>query len=318
MGQRPDLDLSDILPAYQEFISGRGTSTAGVNRIRATPEGDVWEPQEVGDESAIPDWLYSDWFGDDSTPRRVGNGPATCSTSQVVALRRPLFAWDVNGWYRTIGVPFPYVNATQGVLSRSYVASGGQRSARATYYLKRLLDRAVRPLYDAMPLGHQFLDDEYVQEALKAAASAEAGRRSADGFYTKPESVMDEWGYKIEESDDTGVDSQKKAVLNGAAPEGDSHFEPIEWVYSYWLWRTRARLVDSAPLEQWQTLLVSSLARRKQQVNLAVGRSGKSDHPYTVGKFDGVWVVFLHEDQQPTQDLADRAANALMLQLATD
>lgn len=310
MGARPDLDLSDILPAYQQFITGRGTSTAGVNRIRATPEGDVWEPQEVGDEGAIPDHLYVQWFDSDD-PRRVGNGPRTCSTSQEVAQHGLPFAWDVNGWYRSIGVPFPYINATQGVLSRSYVASGGQNSHRATYYLRRLLDRDVRPLYDAMPLGHQFLDDDFVQEALKAKAAAEAARRSKDGFYTKPEAVMDEWGYKIEENDETGVDNQVKKVLDRVAPEEDS-FEPIEWVYAYWLWQTRKYIADAAPLEQWQGLLVSALAQRQQRVQIAVGRSGKSEHPYTVGKFDGVWVVFLHEDQDPTEDLAARAADALI------
>ena len=88
MGARPDLDLSDIVPAYREFLTGRGTSTAGINRIRATPDGDWWEPLSVGDEEAIPRHLYGT-FGerrDPLAPWRIGNGPTACSTSQELVV----------------------------------------------------------------------------------------------------------------------------------------------------------------------------------------------------------------------------------------
>lgn len=316
MGARPDLDLSDILPAYQSFITGTGTSTAGINRIHATPEGDRWMPMEVGDEGRIPQHLYSTPTLDPLKPRRIGNGPPVCSTSQVMVSARPSFAWDVNGWYAKVGVPFPYVNATSGVLSRAYVATGGQASAQATYYLKRLLDKAVRGLYDTYDLGVQFLDDEYVQEALKRKASAEAARRSKDGSYTKAEAVMDEWGYKIDPEDTDGLDTDKPDMLDGVTPEEDSRYDPIEWVYSYWLWQTAHRYETSTTkLEEWQRLLVSVIARRGHRIEFAVGRSGKTPHPYTIGQFDGYWVVFLHENEEPTEDLAARAADALLDQI---
>lgn len=319
MGTRPDLDLSDILPAYQTFITGHGTSTAGVNRIHATPEGDKWMPMEVGDEGRIPHHLFGESTRRDPLkPWRIGNGPPVCSTSQVLVSARPSFAWDVNGWYAKVGVPFPYVNATSGVLSRSYVATGGQASPQATYYLKRLLDKAVRGLYDTYPLGVQFLDDDYVQEALKRKAAEEAARRSRDGSYTKAETVMDEWGYKVDEIVEDGLDTDKPDVLNDLAPVEDSRFDPIEWVYSYWLWQTTLSMEPSTQeLEEWQRLLVSVLAQRGERVEIAVGRSGKSPHPYTVGRFDGYWVVFLHEDEEPTKDLATRAADALLEQIST-
>lgn len=319
MGARPDLDLSDILPAYQSFITGHGTSTAGINHIRATPEGDVWEPLEVGDEGFIPGHLYeSAKQRDPLVPWRIGNGPGSCSTSQEMVLARPTFAWDVNGWYRTIGVPFPYVNATSGVLSRSYVDSGGQESARATYYLKRLLNKAVRGLYDTHPLGDPFLDDQYVQDALKAKASAEAARRSRDGFYTKPEAVMDEWGYSVTPEDEDGVDTANPVVQDRVSPE-ETPFEPIEWVYSYWMWQTRSSYLPvTEPLEQWQRLLVSALAAGRHKVEIAVGRSGKTPHPFTVGFFDEHWVIFLNEDEEPSAELAERAATALIKTMGDD
>lgn len=309
---RPDLDLSDILPAYQEFITGRGTSTAGINRIRATPEGDRWEPQEVGDEEAIPAYLYIEPPVDPLKPRRVGYGPKTASTCQDLVSTRPTFSWDVNGWYRTLGVPWPYVDATSGVLSRAYVASGGQESARATYYLKRLLNKAVRGLYDTHPLGQLFLDDEYVQQELLARAAAEASRRSARGNYTKPEAVMDEWGYQTLPEDEGVVDTIDSSVQDVTAPE-EPPFEPIEWMYSYWLWQTsRQHLTSTSRLEQWQTLLVSALAAGGHRVEIAVGLAGKSPHPYTIGWFDECWVVFLNEVEDPTKDLAERASTALI------
>lgn len=313
MGARPDLDLSDIMPAYREFLFGEGTSTAGINHIRATPEGDSWEPKPVGDEEAIPGYLYEGAIQRDPLkPWRIGNGPGSCSTSQEVVSARPAFAWDVNGWYRTIGVPFPYVDATSGVLSKSYVASGGQESARATYYLKRLLNKAVRGLYDTYPLGEVFLDDEYVQDELKAKAAAEASRRSREGSYTRPETVMDEWGYKIDPESTDVVDTVDNAVQDGGSQE-ERPFEPIEWVYSYWMWQTRRNHLPSTDaLEQWQGHLVSALARGGHKVEIAVGVAGKSPHPYTVGFFDEHWVVFLHEDQAPSAELAERAATALI------
>jgi hypothetical protein len=317
MGMRPDLDLSDILPAYQGFLTGEGTSTAGINRIRATPEGDVWEPKIVGDEESIPTHLYWDWgqTRDRSKPILVGNGPKTCSTSQVMALGRPLFSWDVNGWYRTLGVPFPYINATSGVLSQSYVANGGQESARATYYLKRLLNRPVRASYDLSELGSLFLDDEYVQDEIKARAAAEAGRRSARGSYTDPRAVMDEWGLVVEEKDDEEVDTGPDKVLTGVQPEDSPDLDPVEWVYSYWLWNTEKDYADSVQLERWQNLLVSAVALKGLQLNIAVGLAGSQPEGYAVTCQEGTWVMYLEEGRDPTAELAGQAAEVLLNQI---
>ena len=305
MGARPDLDLSDILPAYREFL-GDYESTASINFVKPTaPESEEYVEQSLGWGPSVQ---RSEPPLSTLLPLRIGNGPATCSTRTTLVSTVPAFSWDVNGYYGTLGIPFPYVNATSGVLSKGYVANGGQQSPRATYYLKQLLNKAVRAIYDAHPLGEQYLDDEYVQEAIKASAAEEAGRRSQTGSYTRAESVMDEWGYVYHEDDAPGVDNQRTNYKDGSTPE-ISHYEPIEWTYSYWLWNSF--VTDTTRLEQWQALLVSALSGQKP-VDLAVGILGKQPHPYAVREVDGYQVVFLNENQEPTAELAAQAADALM------
>lgn len=309
MGFRDALDLSEILPAYQEFL-GDYESTASIHFVdQDRPSPDPWERQE-----AIPQHLYAPVFTKPSAPTRVGTGPATCSTCTEVVAAGPVFAWDTNSWYRTLAVPFPYVQAASGALSKAYVAVGGQTSARATYYLKRLLNKAVRGLYDTSPLGEKFLDDEYVQAEMKAAAQAEASRRSATGSYTSATEVLDEWGYNLEENNEGVVDTVEESVQDVAAPESPNDQQPAEWTYSYWLWNSLG-MQGTVRLEQWQANLVSVLSRQGQRLNLAVGLVGDHDHPYRVAKVDGHWVVFLHEQTEPTPDLAATAAESLMQQM---
>lgn len=314
MGARPDLDLSDILPYYREFMD---PSTVGINHVRPRyGEHEEYVEQPMGHEEVIPEHLYErhrkPWMPTTLDPFRVGNGPTVCSTSREMVSARPAFSWDVNGWYRTLGVPFPYVHATSGVLSKAYVASGGQQSPRATYYLKRLLNKAVRAEYDAMPLGEgKFLDDEYVQQEMKARAQAEASRRSRDGSYTKAKDVLDEWGYVVDEDDDPGVDKYRKSRKDRDSPETDA-YGPIEWTYSYWLWKTPQVWGSTTRLETWQTLLVSALSEAGHNVGLTVGLMGKQPQDYAVGLFDGHWIVFLNSEREPTQEMAAKAASALM------
>lgn len=312
MGFREALDLSDILPAYEEFL-GDYESTASITFVDQTKrKADPWENPE-----AIPHRLYAPVLARSSVPTRVGTGPATCSTCTEVALAAPAFAWDVNAWYRTLTIAFPYVHATSGALSKAYVACGGQESARATYYLKRLLNKAVRGLYDTHPLGERFLDDEYVQAEMKAAAQAEASRRSATGSYTSATEVLDEWGYNLEENDATVVDTVEESVQDMTAPESPKTQQPAEWMYSYWLWNSLGNK-GTDRLERWQRDLVSTLSRQGHRLHLAVGYVGDHDQPFRVHRVEGHWVVFLHEQAEPTVELAALAAGSLIQQMSAD
>lgn len=315
MAQRPDLDLSEIIPAYRNWL-GDHESTAGINFVKSTVrEEETYEETSLGwgrtyahlqEGYAVRPSAPSD---DDLDAYRVGNGPAECSTSRDLVLDRPVFAWDVNGYYRLLGIPFPYVNATSGVLSRSYVASGGQEDPRATYYLKQLLHKGIRAEYDAMLLGEEYLNDTYVQDAIKARAAVEASRRTAAGVYTKADDVLDDWGLKIIPDGDTpGVDSAPVPRQDELAAE---KFDPIEWVYSYWTWRAPV-LVDLARLERWQAFLVSALSEAGHRVALTVGVMGHQPQNYAIGHHDQRWIVYLNSKVEPTREMAVNAAAALI------
>jgi hypothetical protein len=305
VGFRSPLDLSDILPLYREHLGAFG-GTVGVNFVDGNGAPEV-KPD------AIPRFLYAPERLMPEDPERIGNGPQTCSTCTDLVWTKPTFAWDINGWYRTIGATWPYVQYTPSMLSRAYIAAGGQKSARATYYLTRLLDKPSRALYDAAPLGVVYLDDRYVEDAMKAKAQAEASRRSKEGSFTEAVEVLDEWGYVIEKEDEAPLDSEQSQVLDEPTPETES-YEPIEWVYAYWSWKSRGRGAITR-LERWQTLLVSALSVRGARVNLAVGLMGKQPQDWVIGRFDKQWIVFLNDHVEPTLEMAVNAADALMKDL---
>jgi hypothetical protein len=302
VGFRPDLDLSGILPDYREHMS---ESTAGVNFVDGKRKADPFEDQE-----AIPKRLYAperSAMVDD--PWRVGNGPATCSTRRTATSTRPLYAWDVNGYYRELGIPWPYVDATRGVLRKAFYAVNGHESARLTYCFKQLLNPAVRAEYDEWPLGEEYLHDEYVQDAIKKRAAFEASKRTQDGTYTHAETILDEWGF-IMKYDEVLGDRFDTSSGKGQDDPGQS-FDPIEWVYSYWLWKSFG--TDVARLQTWQTLLVSELANRDEQIDLAVGSVGKVPHDYVIGFVDNeFWVVFLNNKVEPDPVIAATAVSALL------
>ena len=122
--------------------------------------------------------------------------------------------------------------------------------------------------------------------------------------------MLDEWGYLIQDEDGESVDTGQPAVQDGPTPE--DVYEPIEWTYAYWLWKSYGSGGATERLEQWQALLVSALSARGAKVGLAVGVMGKQPHDYAVGLFDGHWIAFLNDQREPTPEMAAKAAEALM------
>jgi hypothetical protein len=313
---REALDLSHIVRKYEEHL---GSSTAGINYVR---EG---APRHVEDAyDPIPKRLYEppDRPGTGAEPALVGSGPRRCSTSRTMALAGPLFAWDPNRYYRDLGIPWPYVGATRKDLRLAYFDKGGQDSRRLTYCMTQLLNPEVRGAYDALPLGEQYLDDEYVQEALKLRAAAEASKRSETGDYTTAESVLDDWGYKLEPETSGGLvtDSSDSGESLDTVGEDefdeDPHHETVgaDWQYSFYLWKTTKW--DTERLAEWQAALITELSERGISPTLAVGLMGNQPHPYAVASVDEEWVVFLNKGVQVSPDLASRAAIALHTQIS--
>jgi hypothetical protein len=81
-------------------------------------------------------------------PRKIGDGPATFSATTTVD-RQP-FVWDCNQLYARLGVA---TDAPRIEIARAYLALDGHLDYRLTYAFAVLVDKAMRKLYDSMPLG---------------------------------------------------------------------------------------------------------------------------------------------------------------------
>lgn len=311
MGFRPDLDLSGFIDDYRPWFGGK--SLAGTHYVKTeAPEIDITDfepiPEAVMRQPVSPPPRDEPW--------KVGNGPETASSDRGLISAKRSFSWDVNGYYRLLGVPWPYVNATKGQLSKAYIAADGNKSHRKTYYLKQLLNAQTRRLYDDMPLGEPYLDDHYVQDALKAKAAAEAGKRTAAGVFTEADQVMDEWGLKmVDEDDAAAIDSAKK---DEHSKPRSPDFDPIEWTFAYWLWRSN-EISRTGRLAQWQSSVVASLSEAGAKVRFAVGFLGRQPHEYLIGKDGSTWIVYVNERLDPAlyEQTAVRAAGALLHDMST-
>lgn len=289
---REELDLSGITDKFEVF---GGTA----------PKPQTWLPKDHPyypfTEPARP--------GEGENPAPVGSGPLRCSTSRQIATRGLGWAWDPNRYYRDLGVAWPYVTATRGDLRRAYQAADGQDSERLTYCLKQLVTR--RAEYDALPLGEMFLDDIYVQQALKRKATQEASRRSARGQYSTADEVLDDWGF-VRLADDTPdedspriLDETKTSWEDEPAPD---HQIEASWNYSFYLWKTTKW--DTPRLREWQEALIREVDPHEVPA-LTVGLMGDTRREYAVMQTGGEWVVFLHREAEVTPGLAASAAAAL-------
>lgn len=115
---------------------------------------------------------------------RRGAGPLVFSTSTVIQ-PFPLVKWDVNGYYRDLGVS---VEATKKEMVDAYTEAQGHEDARRTYVLKQLLNSVIRRKYDAVPLGSVFVD-RYILEG--SARFLEASEERAPEVLDSPPSSLD-------------------------------------------------------------------------------------------------------------------------------
>ncbi len=210
-------------------------------------------------------------------PRLVGDGPATFST--CVALERsPAMVYDVNGYYRALGVP---PSATKHQIARAYHERGTD-DPYLTYVVTQLLDPETRGAYDATPLGHVFLD-EYVMERIRLARSdlRVAGK-------TPPQTVLD------------------------TALRGEEHHptDSARWPWSYYLWDTARE--DEERSRAWQESLSVALGRVGVSMQIAVGLTGP-DHPEVeVVQVGRRTAIFVNEQCSITDALAQRAGSLLL------
>lgn len=274
---RDDLDVSGIVISYKDLAE-------------PVKPGEEFSPEDAVEIKAQYEEITQD-------PQRFGNGPLLASSDvSLVPTYPPLVCWDVNGYYRALGVHFL---ATRKELRQAYMAVNGQNSEYLTFVLTKLLDPEVRRVYDLLPLGSLYMDDKYVQERIKRAAFAESARRTRMGFETTPQAILIEWGFQQEEKEfsersETELDlSEDSVILN-------------EWVYSYFLWRSAPQ---EHQLREWQTLLIRELSALGIVTTFAVGLIGGEGHLYL--KVDNDHVFFIDTSTNPTQQMAALAAKSL-------
>jgi hypothetical protein len=222
------------------------------------------------------------------------------TTENRVAVRCQI--WDVNGWYTALGFQYPFQGITIAQLRLAYLERGGPDSERLTWIIKALRNRHVRAFYDSLEFGEFYQGDPVFQRwlAVKAAQHASflraRGDRSADF-----ESVLADWGFDLEDEEDP-IDETR----DDQGTVSDSSETPgfYDWGWGYYLWRSRSR--DLARLARWQDLLVTEFARAGVRRRICVGYMGHQPHRATVCRLSrsNRVVMLLHEDVQPTQDLA--------------
>lgn len=225
----------------------------------------------------------------------VGHGPTDASTSLDLAI--PLRqVWDANGYYRDLGIS---PDATRREIREAYQRLNGQESPRLTYIVKQLLDPEVRARYDATPLGSVFLDYE-VETMLRLARVQQTAMLRAQGRAEEAEEIE---ALDFGESLDTLIRRDK-----------DEPAQPDQtvWSWSYYLKGTQPPLMGRERLRRWQELLVSALGRTGLRLRLAVGFSGGMGPPWEVTWIGSQVVVFLRDDERPTEALARQAASRVV------
>jgi hypothetical protein len=228
-------------------------------------------------------------------PRAIEAGPMEFSTS--VGLQPwPVVVWDVNAYYAELGVSW---RATRTQIREAYQRLGGDRSDRLTYIVKQLLDPAVRANYDATQPGSVFFDRyiaEYVKAQMLADQVADHGR-----ILTFDDQIA---------ADLNAIDLTKfmNRPFDMVPPEMQN--VGTRWRWGYYLWTSDT--YDTDRLRQWQELLVSALAGKGVILNLSVGLVGGSLEPMRVEAVGYRVVVFLGDDELPTLQLAQAAADRVV------
>lgn len=284
MGFRPDLDLKQILRDYEVF--------GGTPRLQRTS---VYAPEffSVLDEASVPP-------EPPDKPFRQGWGPTQCSSETALDIA-PRLCWDVNGYYRGLGVHW---KASRKELGEAYLAKNGESSIWLTYVMGQLLDPRVRWAYDRAPLGEPFLDDDFVQEDLKRRAHEEAWRRTmSGGVETHRDQVLNEWGLNAVATDETDVADQVDS--DSGAGQDEPQPSQIPWEYAFYLWRTVTGSLEH--LRCWQELLLRELSVLGYTVRFSVGMIGKETTPYILHSAGQDFIFFLNEDFLPTPELAAQA-----------
>ncbi len=268
------------------------TSVAVCRRCATKSDEPFVVGASVTDRLCLRCYLPGYWLldSDVNEPRPVRGGGAF-STSRELATW-PGIVWDVNGYYRDLGVPWW---AARADIRSAYMQAEGWLSVRLTYVAKQLLNAEVRRVYDACSRDDVFFD-QYVmfemKERLQNDLLAAITSGSASAAESEPVDLSASLGKSF-----SGVDT--------VGPVG----QDVQRAWGYWSWQDHGG--DPAVIDSWRALLSEALWRKGRIRNLAVGLSGCIDHLAEVKVVQGQVVAFLAVDTMPTTELAEHIALAI-------
>lgn len=209
---------------------------------------------------------------------RVGNGPDEFSSVTWLAIR-PQISFDVNGYYRALGVHW---QATRGELREAYLAKNGPESAYLTYVFRQLLDPEVRRQYDLMPMGEIFRDkyeEQKLKRKIQEAIWEENRRRLEEGIVQLDEATL--WN-------DLRAQTSSKPLAR--TPVARYVSSQPRWPYSYYIKDVGP---DDERAIQWQRALIRELSKNGLWLRLSVGIQSSSSGVYALGAENGRCVFFI-------------------------
>lgn len=242
-------------------------------------------------------------FYNEDLPRLVDpTREPTFSTCTDVALLT-YCCFDVNGYYRELGVDW---RATKAEIFRAYQQKDGQSSERLTYIFKQLLNPQIRRNYDRCPLGSFYLD-QYVADAMmrrmkRDIAAAGLDWTQGDILQRAARSV----GLNLTDATpDEGLDEGSLECEDASTPESS---QPAELPWPYTFYQYRSHCSDTIRLARWQALLVSAFSSVRDRRKISVGFFGRMERRWLVAEVGSRTVVYLHEDEDPTEEMATMVA----------
>ena len=246
------------------------------------------------------------WF-DPSEPYLRGGRQPEFSTCTALALREAALVWDVNRYYRDLGIGAPY-KPTRPEIRRAF--RQGPRGPRETFCLRQLMDRETRDRYDFAPWGTRFMD-EYVWAEQKEKVLAEMVRRRMD---TEDQdlvrSVFRALGVPVQDVDTP----ESTDILDNDSKvdkDGDSSKAPASYAYGYYLWKATDHPRDREVLARWQPLVIRSLSDLGVTMVVSLGLMGRTPHEWSIGRVGYREVAYFNRETEPSAEVAAKVATAL-------
>ena len=232
---------------------------------------------------------------DPTRPFLVGVGPAEFSTSVSIE-PWPSIIWDTNLFYRDMGV---HRKASRVEIRKAYQEGGGMGNVRLTMIAGVLLNPKRRLVYDLVPLGAMFFDDE-IEEAIRHRASTEASGVRADGG----------------EVDKAALNEQIEALRQD--PNVLAEIEAKREVYPWSYYLHQSECVDTDRLSEWRSIILEQLANialdRPPRLGIGFMRSNNREECVRVAPIGYRMVILIDDQEAPSRELALQAAVQIIQQ----